>query len=494
MARLKFIRGDGIYPDPFNSASTTANPLYPNINAFTAGRGTTYRTNAETGEAFVGLYNTPRSADFIFWARANALQRTGGSDPGIFVSSYAVRNTVFENTISSGRRLDTGIAFNPTGGASFVIVFSPSAVSNGTLLASFNAGAGSRMLMQILSGGELTFRILNGASDRIGRQTGASFYSVNGKYVIIGTYDGGTTNSGIKLFSNGVQVDTTDFGSGSYSVPGAGDELTIGETIAGTSSTQGLMSDCAYYSKELSTSEISEISSTLMNKHNIAGAPEGASFYAALTDYSDLEGWWNGDRLTDVGNGTLSALLDQSGNGNDAEQSSSTKRPFIGGLHNSPIGDQVPNVFATTNQIDVNNLQGLENNDILAAIDLPDSRYWAISSVSPEPIIHEWFLVSISNALDLGRFPEPNFQRTVSSGFRRTQTQFYSLTFNGVSHSLTQELEEYIEGSKFSPLVLYDEDSIFIKNSFGTFQVERLIVTPVTRDANRIVLSLRTAQ
>jgi hypothetical protein len=71
-------------------------------------------------------------------------------------------------------------------------------------------------------------------------------------------YDGGTTNSSVKLYFNGTQFDTTDFGSGTFtSIRNTFSPMAIGVTNGGLGGPlNGSMASLKYYTRALSATEI----------------------------------------------------------------------------------------------------------------------------------------------------------------------------------------------------------------------------------------------
>ena len=72
------------------------------------------------------------------------------------------------------------------------------------------------------------------------------------------TYDGGTVNSSVKLYFNGTQFDTTDFGSGTFtSIRNTSSPMAIGVTNGGLGGPiNGSMGNLKFYTRALSATEI----------------------------------------------------------------------------------------------------------------------------------------------------------------------------------------------------------------------------------------------
>jgi hypothetical protein len=73
-------------------------------------------------------------------------------------------------------------------------------------------------------------------------------------------YDGGTVNSSVKLYFNGTQFDTTDFGSGTFtSIRNTSSPMAIGVTNGGLGGIlNGSMASLKFYTRALSTQEIQQ--------------------------------------------------------------------------------------------------------------------------------------------------------------------------------------------------------------------------------------------
>jgi hypothetical protein len=71
-------------------------------------------------------------------------------------------------------------------------------------------------------------------------------------------YDGGTVNSSVKLYFNGTQFDTTDFGSGTFtSIRNTSSPMAIGVTNGGLGGPlNGSIASLKYYTRALSATEI----------------------------------------------------------------------------------------------------------------------------------------------------------------------------------------------------------------------------------------------
>jgi hypothetical protein len=134
--------------------------------------------------------------------------------------------------------LQTALAVNPTGGMWGAFSITPHSLSSDNLVFSAYANiATDRIAFYILSNGALLLRIFSNASVYIGRSTAAAAVAVSTKSIISWTYDGGTSSSGIKIYKNGVQIDTTDNNNSVYAVPTAGRILEIGSRNSGTAQT-----------------------------------------------------------------------------------------------------------------------------------------------------------------------------------------------------------------------------------------------------------------
>lgn len=102
----------------------------------------------------------------------------------------------------------------------------------------------------------------NGTSPRIGRLYSSAMTAYDGLWIhVVGTYDGSSSSSGIKIYINGSRVDDTDYNSGSYvAMHGGNSRLYLG--LAATfdfTPYAGYMADWILWNKELSAAEVAQI-------------------------------------------------------------------------------------------------------------------------------------------------------------------------------------------------------------------------------------------
>jgi hypothetical protein len=277
------------------------------------------------------------------------------------MKQLGVRGIVFDGVNDI---LTTPIAVDPTGGFSAVLVIRSPVADGYYILAADGAGAGRRLDFILSStAGRCIVRVYNGVSNFIGKQyDGATFSNVLS--VLAFTYTGGAVPAAIKFFRQGVEESSADLTGGTYTLPGAGDVLTIAGRSGGTANrVNGVYSDIAYFNRQLTADEVSQISSTLMNKHGIAGAPLGSDYHKAITTYSGLQGYWSGDSYTLTAS-KVSQLNDQSGNANHATQGTAANRPII------TRADSRENVLRHSN--DFTNSAWVKGRSAIAATGLPD--------------------------------------------------------------------------------------------------------------------------
>lgn len=127
--------------------------------------------------------------------------------------------------------LSNSLAVNPTGGMYFFTVINVPIVSATKVIASAWSGtaANCRFEIYITAAGAVRVNITKDAYNHyIGRYSNDGAV-VAGQTIVLGfTYDGTTNATGIKIYKNGSQIDTTSASAGTYTVPTAGDSLYIG--------------------------------------------------------------------------------------------------------------------------------------------------------------------------------------------------------------------------------------------------------------------------
>lgn len=184
-----------------------------------------------------------------------------------------------------------------------------------------NSGTGADARLYLGSYGtanNFTCRIISGWPNFIGR------YGVlpAGFGILACSYDkGATTAAGIKMWWNGVRVDTGNDNNGSFSIPGTNgaNVINLGAYGNGTTSLTMSLSDYLLFEQGLTEAQVLEISSTLMNRHSISGAPSGSTFHKDPTTYPGLSVYLRAEHntLAPSLSTRIASLTDLSGNGNN---------------------------------------------------------------------------------------------------------------------------------------------------------------------------------
>ncbi len=176
--------------------------------------------------------------------------------------------------------------------------------------APFNTGVGWEYLITTNSSGLLTFLIYSDASNRIGRRGSTAITSTDWQHWAF-TYDGTGkstgTNSGMKIYINGVEFSSYDnVGSGTYTGMTSGSEpLLSGITWGspGFTYADGEMSNVSIFNTELSSTQVS----TIYN----SGKPGNISSLNPV-------GWWKLDDTATFNSGTsVWTIPDDSSNSNN---------------------------------------------------------------------------------------------------------------------------------------------------------------------------------
>ena len=144
--------------------------------------------------------------------------------------------------------------------------------------------ANNEWYFHLASGGKLCLQCFDASESAIiGRKYNTALSS-NTWYHGFATYDGGTADSSIKIYLNGVRVDDSNqnAGSGFVSMDNTATDLTFARTANGSVNYTGYMCNAGIWSRELTQSEIKSI----MFKQ-----------YADLTttEKTSLVSWWNLD-------------------------------------------------------------------------------------------------------------------------------------------------------------------------------------------------------
>jgi len=104
---------------------------------------------------------------------------------------------------------------------------------------------------------KLYFKIRSDTDDHIGRKTDSISYYAGQWIYVCGTYDGSSAISGIKIYINGVRVDTTNDTEGSYTATSPRSMgLWIGKGLIGDTYADGNIRDIRVYNGELSVAQV----------------------------------------------------------------------------------------------------------------------------------------------------------------------------------------------------------------------------------------------
>lgn len=143
--------------------------------------------------------------------------------------------------------LTTSRTVNPTGGMCGIIFVQPNAMpAEAVMLRARPADATARLNFVIEASGRIYGQIMNGSTNYIGRYSTAGDVVVNQPCVLSFTYDGGTSNSGVKLYKNLSRIDSADLSSGVYTVPTAGATLRIGSAEGSSALFKGYLSPAIF--------------------------------------------------------------------------------------------------------------------------------------------------------------------------------------------------------------------------------------------------------
>ena len=111
-------------------------------------------------------------------------------------------------------------------------------------------------------GGRLTFYVIKAdGTAYIGRKMSTASALVVGEWAMLtGVWDGGTTTASIKVYKNGVQVDDTDFISGTFTgITDTGSNFTIGAGHGGVAFTPATIGEVEEWRKSVTLPEIQQI-------------------------------------------------------------------------------------------------------------------------------------------------------------------------------------------------------------------------------------------
>ncbi len=192
----------------------------------------------------------------------------------------------------------SSLACNPTGGffGAISLRANIAGASNQTLIAAYNSDTSSnrRFLVALNSDGVsgrialLIFR--DNTANFIGRHTGSGSFTSGESFVLSFTYDGGTTNSSIKIYKNGTQIDTTNNGAGTYTVPSAGTTIELGSLRLGTSGYLNGNINEAIYSQgsAISDPDRQAVEQYLADKWTLSPTVANHTISSATLPYNDL--------------------------------------------------------------------------------------------------------------------------------------------------------------------------------------------------------------
>lgn len=127
----------------------------------------------------------------------------------------------------------SSLAVNPTGGIYGAVVLTPALQHLGVIYGAY--GGTSRFELYINAAGSIQIYMFLDGSNYIGRTSPNGSYVAGETFVLTFDYNGGTAATGLRIFKNGVQIDNASVSAGTYTVPGAGQTLTLGSRNAGAS-------------------------------------------------------------------------------------------------------------------------------------------------------------------------------------------------------------------------------------------------------------------
>jgi hypothetical protein len=177
----------------------------------------------------------------------------------------------------SNDSLATNLAVNPTGGMAGIAVIR----SNGNFAAQtqqiasalLSGSATTRLETYLTAQAGFRVNIHNAApyTSYIGRVSADNAIVANQVCVLSWTYDGSINATGIKLYKNGVQIDTTSVSAGTYAVPTAGANLVLGNTANAALGFNGYILDQIFVQgRTMSDAERQNYEQRFMQKYNIS--------------------------------------------------------------------------------------------------------------------------------------------------------------------------------------------------------------------------------
>jgi hypothetical protein len=135
----------------------------------------------------------------------------------------------------------------------------PSNIAQTSLIFGKYTNDANNSIQFLMVNGDLYGRAHNGSSGWIGRMAPGVLASSEWQHISL-TYDGGTTASAIAIYKNGVQVDTTNDNSGSFT--GWNDPNVISQIASqssGASTFNGSIDDVRIYNRTLSAAEVASL-------------------------------------------------------------------------------------------------------------------------------------------------------------------------------------------------------------------------------------------
>ena len=183
-------------------------------------------------------------------------------------------------TFTAGNAFSVGCWFNST------------AIGTDHLIGKTNNTAASHAnnewYFHLASGGKLCLQCFDPSESAIIGRKFDTPLSSNTWYHGFATYDGGTSDSSVKIYLNGVRVDDSNqnAGSGFASMDNTATELTFARTANGSVNYAGYMCNAGIWSRELTEAEIKSI---MYKKYSDL----------STTEKTSLVSWWNLDSLID---------------------------------------------------------------------------------------------------------------------------------------------------------------------------------------------------
>ncbi len=212
----------------------------------------------------------------------------------------------------SSSYVDTGVSQGPQTAASYSFWVKPNSVSiTQVFMGQYN---GTNAYMQFFAANtDVYFRIHQSIDTiYIGRLASGVLESNKWQY-FVGTWDGGTTSAAIKIYKNGVQIDTTNSQAGSFTAPSTSSiALQIGAQN-GSSVANGLIDEPKVYDFALSAAQIKAnyVAKTGNESSQVLGSSQNTNLSNGLV------GYWKMDESSWTNNCSTTSVTDASGNANN---------------------------------------------------------------------------------------------------------------------------------------------------------------------------------